>query len=229
MKLLAFFDDPNKKVRLELELATLVDAASPFVQATYKLEGDGPLIFKCYDVMSSLSAAVHVAHYPNVEAISRKHAQDDMSVKQQVEAYSQQCMQPAYDYHNHYPNRCLKESLTAFKAARLFVPQKVQEMQPDALAIDFLAAFPYSINSEYPEAGTSSICTLPTVRTCHQIMIHCSGGKARKVSFLHGPRVPGKSCVSSHLQQRLKEFSLFFKCLLEIVRDWLSKIILKLH
>ena len=110
MKLLAFLDDPNKKVRLELELATLVDAASPFVQATYKLEGDGPLIFKCYDVMSSLSAAVHVAHYPNVSNIMQ-------AMNQQFEAYSQQCMQPAYDYYNRHLNRCLKESLEAFKAA----------------------------------------------------------------------------------------------------------------
>ena len=50
-KLLTFFDDPNKKAHLQLELATLVDSALPFVQATYKLEGDGYLAFECYDII----------------------------------------------------------------------------------------------------------------------------------------------------------------------------------
>ena len=44
-KLLTFLDDPRKKVYLELELTTLVGAALPFVQATYKLEGDATLVF----------------------------------------------------------------------------------------------------------------------------------------------------------------------------------------
>ena len=45
-KLLTFFNDPREKVYLELEFATLVDAALPFVQATYKLEGDGSACFQ---------------------------------------------------------------------------------------------------------------------------------------------------------------------------------------
>ena len=54
-KLLTFFDEPRKKIYLQLELATLVDTALPFVQATYKLEGDGPLLFDRYDTISSLT------------------------------------------------------------------------------------------------------------------------------------------------------------------------------
>ena len=52
-------------------------------------------------------------------------------------------MQPAYDYYHKHLNECRKEPLAAFKAVQLFVPQKVQEMQPDTLTIDSLAAFPF--------------------------------------------------------------------------------------
>ena len=80
-KLLAVFDNARKKVYLELELATLVNAVLPFVQATYKLEGDGPLVFDCYDTISSLTTAIHVAHYPNV---SQRIVQAHSYSKQQL-------------------------------------------------------------------------------------------------------------------------------------------------
>ena len=34
-----------------MELAVTVDAGKPFVQATYVLEGDGPLALQCYEVL----------------------------------------------------------------------------------------------------------------------------------------------------------------------------------
>ena len=34
--------NPQSKALLQLELAVTVDAGLPFVQATYRLEGDGP-------------------------------------------------------------------------------------------------------------------------------------------------------------------------------------------
>lgn len=37
----------------------------------------------------------------------------------------------------------VKEALTAFKAARLFSPQKVDSMQPSTAEIDCLSAFPF--------------------------------------------------------------------------------------
>lgn len=123
-KLLAFFDDPRKKLYLELELATLVDAALPFVQATYKLEGDGPLVFHCYDIISTVTTAMQVAHYPNVDAISQRLVTTRSYSQQQLLAYAKQCIQPAYQYYSNHLHGCLKEPLEAFKAARLFLPQK---------------------------------------------------------------------------------------------------------
>ena len=59
---------------LEVELAIIIDACMPFVQATYKLEGDGHLAFECYEVISSATPAVNMAqlHYPNTQAVTRR-------------------------------------------------------------------------------------------------------------------------------------------------------------
>ena len=45
--LLEIFDDPVTARDLAIELAAMIDAGKHFVQATYYLEGDGPLVFAC--------------------------------------------------------------------------------------------------------------------------------------------------------------------------------------
>ena len=67
---------------------------------------DGHCAFECYDIISSVSAAVHVAHYPNVEAISQRLAPNNVPLKQQLLDYSKQCMQPAYDYYTQHLQMC---------------------------------------------------------------------------------------------------------------------------
>ena len=74
-KLLTFFDELRKKVHLRLELATLVDATLSFAQATYKLEGDGRLVFDCCNTISSPTTAMQVEHYPNVAAAAQRISQ----------------------------------------------------------------------------------------------------------------------------------------------------------
>ena len=56
-KLLSILHDPQQKSYLMVELAVTVDAGMPFVQATYNLEGDGPLALTCYETISALNAA----------------------------------------------------------------------------------------------------------------------------------------------------------------------------
>ena len=74
-KLLQHLDNPNEKANQELELVVIVDAGMPFVQATYKLEGDATLVLEYYEVISSLSTAVKIVpmpHYPNLQAVARR-------------------------------------------------------------------------------------------------------------------------------------------------------------
>ena len=53
-KLLEYFADSTKMRTLKVELASVVDAGKPFVEATYKLESDGPIVLECFDVISAL-------------------------------------------------------------------------------------------------------------------------------------------------------------------------------
>jgi len=54
-KLAEYFEDSRKLECLKVEFAAIVDTGKPFVQATYKLEGDGPIVFQCYEIISALS------------------------------------------------------------------------------------------------------------------------------------------------------------------------------
>ena len=65
-RLLSITQDTQKNQKLQLELAAVIDAGDPFVRATYKLEGDGALVFDCFDVLSSLAASIQTGHFPNL-------------------------------------------------------------------------------------------------------------------------------------------------------------------
>ena len=137
-KLLQVLDDPAKTRKLKIEIATTVDAMEPFVKATYKLEGDGPLSLEAYQQHSILLAFVSTQHYPNGNA----------SHEQQLLDYSKACVQPAYDYFYLKFNNVLKPVLDAFKAARLFSPFKFHKSKPSATDIDCLKAFPLLSSQE---------------------------------------------------------------------------------
>ena len=97
-KLLQHLDDPTKKALLQLELAVIVDAGMPFVQATYKLEGDGPLALECYEVISSLTTAVNmvVPHYPNFQAVARSLSGGNQQTQQQLVQYATSCLASSF-------------------------------------------------------------------------------------------------------------------------------------
>ena len=51
---LGILTDPNKTAYLQVELASVVDFGKPFVIATYRLEGDGPLVLPCFAVIEEV-------------------------------------------------------------------------------------------------------------------------------------------------------------------------------
>ena len=143
IKLLSILEDSQKKAKLQLELAAVIDAGAPFVKATYGLEGDGALVLSSYDVIASLTEAIRTAHFPNLRALSTKLSASNATLAQQYEQYGHNCVQPGMQYFMTRFTQDLKESVDAFKAARLFVPRRIVEMQPDANSIDGLVAFPF--------------------------------------------------------------------------------------
>jgi hypothetical protein len=69
LKLLEILNDSPNNRKLQMELAMTVDAGEPFVKATYRLEGDGPLIFSAYEEINALSASISTQFYPNTVAV----------------------------------------------------------------------------------------------------------------------------------------------------------------
>ena len=66
------------------------------MKATYELEGDGPLVLRCYEVISILQASTHTAHFPNLTAVAEKIGPS--SRVQQYILYGMLCVTPGLDY-----------------------------------------------------------------------------------------------------------------------------------
>ena len=56
-RLLTITQDTQKNQKLQLEIAAVIHVGNTFVRGTYKLKGDGALVFDCFDVISSLAAS----------------------------------------------------------------------------------------------------------------------------------------------------------------------------
>ena len=97
-KLLGIISDLAKNACLKTELAAVVDGGECLVQATYKLEGDGPLAFCAYELVSTILASIRVSHFPNVEAIAKELCPGSPTGQQQWMTYVLQCLQPGFDY-----------------------------------------------------------------------------------------------------------------------------------
>ena len=77
-----------------MELAAHIDAGVHFVNATYCLEGDGPLIPSCYERVSAVSHAVAVDHYLNTSAVAREIAGGDVALYSQLILEAKACIKP---------------------------------------------------------------------------------------------------------------------------------------
>lgn len=137
-KLVNMLQNSSTNAHILIELAAVVDAGEPFVKATYNLEDDGPLVFRCFETLSTLAASIHVGHYPNVQAIAQKFAGASAVDVQQWVEYAKACIKPGLQYFLDKFSNELSGSVAAFKAARFFLPQKVVELKPDAAAVDLL-------------------------------------------------------------------------------------------
>ena len=140
-KLLAFFEDSQKLNHLKIELAAVVDWGEVFVKATYNLEGDGPLALTCYETIQEVISAVQVGNIPNVQAIA-KSISSSSAVQQQLVAHAKNCAEPALNYFKQLTSS-LKVPLAAYKASRLFNPNTVKFLNPDASSVDTLSVIPF--------------------------------------------------------------------------------------
>ena len=149
-KLQDILNDQEKLALLKVELAITVDAMKQFVQSTYQLEGDGSLCLQAYQIVRKLEAEMRNLHFPNCSAVIRNIANGNIALQRQSEAYAMACIQPAYDYFaSKFLNNGdqLQPAVEIFKAARLFNPTKIAEIQPTAAILsDQLRKVPFLNN-----------------------------------------------------------------------------------
>ena len=143
-RLLEILDDPQSCQDLLLELAALVDAGVHFVNATYYLEGDGPLIFTCYERLSAVTRAVAVGNYPNTTAVAREIAGGNAVLCNQLMAQAKACIQPGFQFYHQKFSVQFHCTVRAFKAARLCCPVQVQALNPTAASLEELRNFPFA-------------------------------------------------------------------------------------
>jgi len=144
-KLLDILHNPQSLTTLELELAAIVDMGVHFVKATYRLEGDGLLILVCYEEILKIRAAIQSAWYPNIQAVAKNAFPSNPSLQSQWAAYAISCVQPGIDYFRKRLGDDQSNPMKAFKAARSLSPFKMNEIQPMAMDIDDLQAFPFLV------------------------------------------------------------------------------------
>ena len=141
-KLMQLLSDTQKYSYLQLELAAVVDYGERFVKATHDLEGDGPLVLRCYEVLSILNASIHTAHFPKVVVVADKLVgRGSAACVQQYMHYGKSCVKPGL-FVSKFGND-LSGSGLAFKAAEFFLPWKVIEIQLTAASADDLKAYPF--------------------------------------------------------------------------------------
>ena len=217
LKLQNIMTTPSLKSQLMVKLAITIDAGEPFIKATYFLEGDGPLVFSCYERIQALRVSVSTAYYPNTSAVINKVAHGNPVLHQQFRDYAEQCVKPGHDYFESKFQGDLKQAVQLFKAARYFDPCKAIELKPTCCDLDALRAFPCldedaiidGLKSELPQYMASSEDVSPTVSrtdwwSCHESELP-NWSKAAKLSLLFQPSSAAAERVFSLLQNSFNE------------------------
>ena len=97
-----------------------------FVKATYFLEGDGPLVFSCYEKLKVVAEACQAPHFPNVRAVVAATANEGPNQSAAaLELRAKACVQPAIQWFLREFNVDLYDAVTAFKAAKVMCPVTV--------------------------------------------------------------------------------------------------------
>ena len=118
------------------------------MKATYFLEGDGPLVFACYEKLSAVSQLCQVPCFLNVRAIATAISEEDPCQNvTALERSAKACVEPAITWFLRKFNVDLYDVVVTFKAARLFCPVRIQWLKPTNALVESLRAFP-SLDSD---------------------------------------------------------------------------------
>lgn len=143
-KLQQLLQDQGDLKTLRLQLAAMIDVGRHLVEVTYLLEGDGPLIFTCYQKLQAVTTALAQKNLPSLKAVARQLAEQDASVDADaLVTETMQGAQPAIDYFRRKFNVDLGSTVTAFKRARIFDPVVAQGLNLMPADIQSLRCFSF--------------------------------------------------------------------------------------
>ena len=112
-KMLAILQDEQKRAILLLEMAI---TGKIFVQTTYNLEGDGPLVLECFEKLEAVNRSIQVKHFPNMNAVvARLTNGKPPHAAQQLQQYAENCVQPGFDYYLNRFSGHLGLTVSAFR------------------------------------------------------------------------------------------------------------------
>ena len=137
-----YFLTHRRLMNLKLELAGTIDVGEHFVKATYFLEGDGPLVFACYEKLSAVSQLCQAPCFLNVRAIATTISEDPCQNVTALERSAKACVEPAITWFLRKFNVDLYDVVEAFKAARIFCPVRIEWLKPTNALVGSLGAFP---------------------------------------------------------------------------------------
>ena len=177
----------------------MIDAGKNFVQATYYLEGDGPLVFTCYERLSTLAHAIAIESYPNTETKARQHAGRNMALYNQLVAQAKACINPGFRFYQQKFSVQFHNVVGAFKAARLCCPILVQALHPTAASVQELKQFSFMWKS------CQTIWPLLMVQPLKQRKAKYSGGLHMPLLSQIGLLQSKRSCWCSLVQRQLNE------------------------
>ena len=139
-----YFLTHRRLMNLKLELAATIDVGEHFVKATYFLEGDGPLVFACYEKLSTVSQLCQAHCFLNVCAIAAAISEEDPCQNvTALERSAKACVEPAITWFLRKFNVDLYDVVVAFKAARIFCPVRIEWLKPTNALVGSLGAFPF--------------------------------------------------------------------------------------
>jgi hypothetical protein len=205
-------DDPTSRLTLFLQMATGLDAGTPFVQATYNLEGDEFLAPFVYEVIQHLDTFISTFQ----PILAEQYLRDNLphlpeASRLDLLAACRAMVQPGFDYFRAKfidPGCSLEQVVQVYKAAMLVNPTNIHALAPFAQArLDLLppridAAMKTTLMAELPEYLTAAtLFPLQAGRTIIE--------KAKAVrTFWNGP---GRACPAwrslSHYLQLLQPSS----------------------
>lgn len=131
----------EKRTEIMVELAVIVDVGLILCPATYFMEGDGPLVVYAFDtLMRVFNTLMHEEFLFNTRAVCRNLGQSEGNWMD----YARELLQPLRSYLNALfcngipGHSSLVQSMDVYKAARLFHPGRVQYVEHDQEAIEFM-------------------------------------------------------------------------------------------